>query len=376
MSQANPADILLFHKRRQAESAKGGKGATRKKRAAGLDVPMEPEDLAEVNIEDLVNENLVNNDKKLELLDEKSMGEALEQFVDKMESKAIANKAAKVLVENQKILKKRAKQGEEDGEAAVDNPTSVREFLSGITGRKRADYEMELEEEAEKKKSAKTDKSGSKSSTSRKKAANDDDSLSDSEEEERPTKKKSRVATTSKKKTVSKSRKKYEDSDDDFESEEEAPPPKKRATAKKTASKRKKEDSDSDIEFVGSTQSQATSKKTAARSARARAKKPKYTDDDSDAEEIDDDDSVIEETPRNARGGKKTQKSTGTAKARASSQTQSTMASFTSSRKPAASSRRGRNVQYLESDSDDEPSSNVGGGWGPASQSTKGRGRR
>ena len=77
--QANPSDILLFHKRRQAETAKGGKGgASRKKRsAAGLDVPVEPEDLEQINIEDLIVENLANSDKKLELLDEKSMGEGM-----------------------------------------------------------------------------------------------------------------------------------------------------------------------------------------------------------------------------------------------------------------------------------------------------------
>jgi hypothetical protein len=75
--QANPSDILLFHKRRQAENAKGGKsGASRKKRnSVGLDVPVEPEDLEQINIEDLIVQNLANNDKKLELLDEKSMGE-------------------------------------------------------------------------------------------------------------------------------------------------------------------------------------------------------------------------------------------------------------------------------------------------------------
>ena len=77
--QANPSDILLFHKRRQAETAKGGKAsASRKKRsAAGLDVPVEPEDLEQINIEDLIIENLANNDKKLELLDERSMGEGM-----------------------------------------------------------------------------------------------------------------------------------------------------------------------------------------------------------------------------------------------------------------------------------------------------------
>lgn len=76
-TQANPSDILLFYKRRQAEVATGGKGgASRKKRrVAGLDVPLEPEDLEQINIEDLITANLANNDKKLEILDEKSMGE-------------------------------------------------------------------------------------------------------------------------------------------------------------------------------------------------------------------------------------------------------------------------------------------------------------
>ena len=76
-TQANPSDILLFHKRRQAEVATDRKGgASRKKRrVAGLDVPLEPEDLEQINIEDLITANLANNDKKLEILDEKSMGE-------------------------------------------------------------------------------------------------------------------------------------------------------------------------------------------------------------------------------------------------------------------------------------------------------------
>lgn len=77
--QANPSDILLFHKRRQAEIATGGKGGTSKKkrRAIGLDVPLEPEDLEQINIEDLITSFLANTDKKLELLDEKSMGEGM-----------------------------------------------------------------------------------------------------------------------------------------------------------------------------------------------------------------------------------------------------------------------------------------------------------
>ena len=47
-----------------------------------MDVPTEPEDLADVNIEDLVTENLVNNEKKLELLDEKTMKEGALPLLD------------------------------------------------------------------------------------------------------------------------------------------------------------------------------------------------------------------------------------------------------------------------------------------------------
>jgi hypothetical protein len=72
--QANPSDILLFHKKRGAESA-NGKGAAKKRAAKSLNIPSEPEELEEVNVEDLVNDNLFNSDKKLELLNEKDMAE-------------------------------------------------------------------------------------------------------------------------------------------------------------------------------------------------------------------------------------------------------------------------------------------------------------
>ena len=71
LEQANPSDILLFHKRRSAETAKK-KGASNR---GSLNIPTEPEDLDETNIEDLITDNLERSDKKLELLDEKTMGE-------------------------------------------------------------------------------------------------------------------------------------------------------------------------------------------------------------------------------------------------------------------------------------------------------------
>ena len=72
--QANPSDILLFHKKRGAESA-NTKGAAKKRAAKGPNIPTEPEELEELNVEDLVNDNLFNSDKKLELLNEKDMAE-------------------------------------------------------------------------------------------------------------------------------------------------------------------------------------------------------------------------------------------------------------------------------------------------------------
>ncbi len=75
MHQANPSDILLFHRRRKAESAADSKGGTRNSRTAvaGLIGPIEPEDLEEINVEDLVNDNLATTDKKMELLNERQM---------------------------------------------------------------------------------------------------------------------------------------------------------------------------------------------------------------------------------------------------------------------------------------------------------------
>ena len=223
---------------------------------------------------------------------------------------------------------------------------------------------------------AKKKKSGKKRANSK---GGDDSMVEDSEEEAPPTKKKARTTAAAKKKTKSK---KYDDDSDDmdFESEEEPPPKKrtKKAPAKKKASSRRDDsDDDSDIEFMG--QSQATSAKPSrSRTARATTKKPKYNYDDSDVEEINDSEEGETPVPK-ARGKKKVPPT----KARAPSQTRSTMtsaaSSFTSARKPAASGRGRRNVQYLDSDSDDdEPSSSfgTGGAWGTASHSTKGRSRR
>ncbi len=93
-----------------------------------------PEDLDEIKIEDLIDV------KNLELLDEKSMGEALKQYIDNNEDGAIATMVEKML--KQKTLMKQAMAGGENGDSgtAMDNPTAVREV--------RADYDVERDEAA------------------------------------------------------------------------------------------------------------------------------------------------------------------------------------------------------------------------------------
>ncbi len=129
---------------------------------------------------------------------------------------------------------------------------------------------------------------------------------------------------------------------------------------------------------MGSTQTQSTqgtSKRS--RAARGGTKKPKYNYDDSDVEEIDDDSYDDTPAPPKSRAKKKGAASGGTSRAKAASQTQSTMSSFTNTtRKPAQKATTSRrNVQYVDS-SDEEPSTLGTASWGQASQSTKGRSRR
>lgn len=224
-----------------------------------------------------------------------------------------------MLSQNQKILMKRARgDGESgDGGVAMDNPTSVREFLSDISGKKRAEYESQREEA-----------SGNKTESGlRKGNKRTNDSFGE--------------------------RKRSNDRDDEDDLDER-PPPKKASTAKGTAkkarSRRADDDSDSDMHYEGPAKPAASSSRP---SRATTAKKPKYSYDDSGAEEIDD--SEEEVRPKSTARGRK-------------------VAAIS----PKANARNSRPTIHLESDSDDEPSSHFrgGGAWGNSSQSTNGRGRR
>lgn len=185
---------------------------------------------------------------------------ALEQFVEKKEPRGFTVWTEKILSQNQKILMKRARGNNGEDGVAIDNPTSVREFLSDISGKKRAEYEVEKEEATEARMSS--GYRGNKSSN-----------------ESNGTKKRGNPRD--------------EDDDDD------GPPPKKssvaKGTSKKARSRRANDDSDSEMEYQ-------------ARPSRTTTKKPNYNYDDSGAEEIDD--SEDEEMPKSTARGKKAASST------------------------------------------------------------------
>jgi hypothetical protein len=91
-----------------------------------LDRPVEPEDLEQIKFEDII------VDTNLEVLDEKSMGEALTQYIHKNEVRAIATMVEKMLNLRQKTLTKQARAGGENGDSGttMDNTTAVREVAA------------------------------------------------------------------------------------------------------------------------------------------------------------------------------------------------------------------------------------------------------
>jgi len=101
---ANPAEILLFHRKKRPQDVKKGGGGKKRGSGGNLMEPIAPEDLAEVSVEDLIRENLQTDEKKLEVLDESTMSVALDDFVNKAQTSAIVDAVASKLNKTQKKL--------------------------------------------------------------------------------------------------------------------------------------------------------------------------------------------------------------------------------------------------------------------------------
>eukprot|EP00616_Rhizochromulina_sp_CCMP1243_P008925 CAMPEP_0118989314 /NCGR_PEP_ID=MMETSP1173-20130426/47786_1 /TAXON_ID=1034831 /ORGANISM="Rhizochromulina marina cf, Strain CCMP1243" /LENGTH=688 /DNA_ID=CAMNT_0006940299 /DNA_START=38 /DNA_END=2101 /DNA_ORIENTATION=+ len=103
---ANPSDILLFHQRRKsAQDRSAGQGGGRRSQARGaLSQPIAPDELDEIQVTDLVAQELMAADRKLRLLKEEDLKNALESYVQKQQTSAIADLVQDCLKETQRQM--------------------------------------------------------------------------------------------------------------------------------------------------------------------------------------------------------------------------------------------------------------------------------
>ena len=81
--------------------------------------PIAPEELVEVSVEDLIKENLMSDEKKLEILDEATMSVALDEFVNKAQTTAIVDAVGHRLTKCQKKLIKSGGEELKDGRSIL-----------------------------------------------------------------------------------------------------------------------------------------------------------------------------------------------------------------------------------------------------------------
>ncbi len=89
-------DILLFQRRKLAPTKTSKKNKTTE--------PILPEQLEEINIEDFIVGELEHSDQKLELLDEKRIAIALDDYVQKQQAQALPETVTSLLAKQQKKL--------------------------------------------------------------------------------------------------------------------------------------------------------------------------------------------------------------------------------------------------------------------------------
>ncbi|KAG7351089.1 metallo-dependent phosphatase-like protein [Nitzschia inconspicua] len=322
---ANPTDILLFH-RKKADSG------SRKTNVKNIN-PIVPDEIAEMNIEDLIVEELDASDKKLQLMDERKISSALDKYVEKSEAQALNEAINEILTKKQRQLIKSGAMGSS--------------HLSGNEEKDDDDGEMEKENKSRKPKSRKNQTS----------QEDDEDDFDDMEEDEAPSKsKRGKPSASSKRGTTTTSRKKkrdeYDDDDNELDDEDISIVEKSKSRSKAPTSRaaggrgRKNlsyaEDSedDEDMEMEPPPKSKRATKKPIDRSL------------DVDSDDDDDDDDSPPPKKKAARGRatatpSKSKKGTSSS---GKSLSQSQLSFTSTKRKPATKSRNQRN----DDDSDDD----------------------
>lgn len=126
-SIANPSDILLFSRRKEA----GGANRLSKKSAV-LKNALAPEELEQTNMEDLILEHLDAPERKLQILDKVELSEAMEEYVEKNSLSAIPDAALKMIKKKQKDLISRGKNDRGD---VLEKGSQIRDLLEAESQR-------------------------------------------------------------------------------------------------------------------------------------------------------------------------------------------------------------------------------------------------
>lgn len=203
---ANPSDVLLFHRKRQ-ESTKA-KGSSKRKQGT-LNEPMAPQELEEMNIEDLAKEELENADKKLEILNEQRLGLALDDFVSKEQRLAIGDAMSEMLKKQQTKLIRR--------DSGANSASAIRETVVEESEKLREMAAREEEKELSQKRASGHGKRRPSASTN-----HDKENVSDDDMATRQAPKKRTKSTSARTKATSRSRSAV-DSDSDEVDEVPAP---------------------------------------------------------------------------------------------------------------------------------------------------------
>jgi hypothetical protein len=143
LCQANPSDILLFHRKRQPEIVKAGTVSAGKsiKSKSLLSQPHPPGELNEISVEELAKELLSATDHKLDILEEQLISLSIEEFIEKENRNAISETVDRMVKKQQKVLVKRGINGPDanTGEVAkVTTEVGIRELCSTEVERARA----------------------------------------------------------------------------------------------------------------------------------------------------------------------------------------------------------------------------------------------
>ena len=148
---------------------------------------MDPEELAEVNVEDLIAENLETSDK-LKILDEQGLGAALEEYVSKDQKQAINESVGDTLTQKTRHLIKRGKKGgDEDIENSIKTAAALKEILEKEAegaARVKASIKGDMMDDDEDASSAASKKKQKKRGAASKKRRNSTDDDDDDEDEE------------------------------------------------------------------------------------------------------------------------------------------------------------------------------------------------